>query len=63
MVSNHGTRGAHGTDAVWALAARELGPADGAVLRRDGFAMFARMTSAAFMAHLHYREIFDALMR
>ena len=32
------------------LAARELGPADGAVLRRDGFAMFARMTSAAFMA-------------
>jgi len=45
------------------LAARELGPADGAVLCRDGFAMFARMTSEAFMAHLHYREIFDALMR
>lgn len=109
------------------LAARELGPADGSVLREDGFAVFARMTREAlrqpagaveeyrawmrpwgfapeeltvgvdvwagtrdelineswprrlasripnatlnirdgghFMAHLHYREIFDALMR
>ncbi|AGB23371.1 putative hydrolase or acyltransferase of alpha/beta superfamily [Mycobacterium sp. JS623] len=109
------------------LAARELGPADGSVLREDGFAAFARMTCQAvrqpagaveeyrawmrprgfapeeltvpvdvwagtrdelvneswphrlaaripnatlnirdgghFMAHLHYREIFDALMR
>jgi pimeloyl-ACP methyl ester carboxylesterase len=84
------------------LGARELGPADGAVIRDEGFGVFALITREAlkqpqgaveeyrnsstaswphrlasripnatlnirdgghFMAHLHYREIFDALAR
>jgi pimeloyl-ACP methyl ester carboxylesterase len=45
------------------LAARELGPADGAVLRDDGFAVFARMTHEALRQPAGAVEEYRAWMR
>jgi pimeloyl-ACP methyl ester carboxylesterase len=45
------------------LAARDLGPADGAVIRGDGFSLFARMTREAMRQPAGAVEEYRAWMR